>query len=328
MAAPSGTIWGTPTVGKAYGGRPGIYVSTSNTATQTKVTVQIWYWSQYSCQDNSNDFYFNFESNSAVTSIGSKSINTGSNTSWSTANQVKIAEFTKVYNRDTSNHKYYCATKFTGIEYGGGNSSTVYTEYTIPKRDVYTIKYNANGGSGAPGSQTKQYGLDILLSNTIPTRMGYNFMGWSDSSSGGVKYNSGDVYKENKSITLYAVWSLKQCSVIFDAYYEGATVNGEKNYGISVYYGFKIGSLPIPEYSGHKFLGWFTNPVSGGIQINDSTVIYNDIVVYPRFELMNNCYLKQSDVYSSGMMSIKDREEYKSGKLFVKVNGDYKEQGA
>lgn len=328
MAAPSGTIWGTPTVGTAYGGRPGIYVSTVNTGTQTKVTVQLWYWSQYSCQDNSNAFYFNFESKSAVTSIGSKSINTGSNTSWSTANQVKIAEYTKTYNRGTSTYKYYCATRFTGIEYGGGNSSTVYTEYTVPKKDVYTIKYDMNGGSGTIQDQTKQYGSDIVLSNTIPTRVGYNFIGWSDSNSGVVKYNSGDVYKENKSITLYAVWSLKQCSVIFDAYYEGATVNGEQNYGISVYYGFRIGLLPIPEYSGYKFIGWFTKPISGGIQINDSTVIYDDVVFYARFEMTNNCYIKQNDIYNFGMMNIKDSEEYKTGKVFVRANGTYKEQGA
>lgn len=37
----------------------------------------------------------------------------------------------------------------------------------------YTVSYNANGGSGAPSSQTKFYGSDLTLSDTVPTRSGY-----------------------------------------------------------------------------------------------------------------------------------------------------------
>lgn len=44
----------------------------------------------------------------------------------------------------------------------------------------YTISYNANGGSGAPGSQTKTHGTDLTLSSTKPTRNGYNFSKWNN----------------------------------------------------------------------------------------------------------------------------------------------------
>ena len=49
---------------------------------------------------------------------------------------------------------------------------------------VYTISYNANGGSGAPLSQTKDGGIDITLSGTIPTRSGCIFTGWNTKADG------------------------------------------------------------------------------------------------------------------------------------------------
>lgn len=73
---------------------------------------------------------------------------------------------------------------------------------------TYTISYNANGGSGAPGNQTKTYGVNLTLSSTKPTRSGYNFKGWATSATGNVQYASGGTYTNNAAVTLYAVWEL------------------------------------------------------------------------------------------------------------------------
>ena len=43
---------------------------------------------------------------------------------------------------------------------------------------TYTVTYNANGGSGAPASQTKYYGQTLTLSSTKPTRSGCYFEYW------------------------------------------------------------------------------------------------------------------------------------------------------
>ena len=73
---------------------------------------------------------------------------------------------------------------------------------------TYTVSYNANGGSGAPASQTKTYGVNLTLSSTVPTRAGYAFKGWATSSTGAVVYQAGGTYTANSSVTLYAVWEL------------------------------------------------------------------------------------------------------------------------
>jgi len=98
------------------------------------------------------------------------------------------------------------------------NSSTGSYSLTYGAKTHYTVAYNANGGSGAPGSQTKYYGTNLTLSSTKPTRNGYTFKGWATSSGGAVAYNPGATYSANAGVTLYAVWQANATyTVTFDA---------------------------------------------------------------------------------------------------------------
>ena len=71
----------------------------------------------------------------------------------------------------------------------------------------YTVKYDANGGSGAPASQAKYYGKSVALSTAKPIRTNYSFLGWA-ATAGAAKaeYQPGAVYTKNADLTLYAVW--------------------------------------------------------------------------------------------------------------------------
>ena len=72
----------------------------------------------------------------------------------------------------------------------------------------YTVSYNANGGSGAPDAQTKDGGIDLTLSSTVPTRDGYTFNGWNTKANGsGTSYSAGATYTANAAVTLYAQWT-------------------------------------------------------------------------------------------------------------------------
>ena len=90
------------------------------------------------------------------------------------------------------------------------SSADDYSPYlSLPKiTRTFTVSYNANGGTGAPASQTKTYGVNLTLSSTIPTRAGYAFKGWAKSSTGAVAYPAGGTYSDNSAVTLYAVWEL------------------------------------------------------------------------------------------------------------------------
>lgn len=77
-----------------------------------------------------------------------------------------------------------------------------------------TVQYDANGGSGAPGSQYKYNGVNLTLSSTKPTKAYSTFKGWATTKAradaGTVDYAAGATYTTNlssgSSTTLYAVW--------------------------------------------------------------------------------------------------------------------------
>ncbi|MBR5562147.1 MAG: InlB B-repeat-containing protein [Clostridia bacterium] len=135
---------------------------------------------------------------------------------------------------------------------------------------TYTVSYNANGGSGAPASQTKNHGSSLTLSSSVPTKkytITYNanggsvspasktlnckFMNWNTSQNGkGTSYKAGATYSANSNVTLYAQYATPTA-----------------------------GTLATPTRSGYKFDGWYT-AASGGTKITTSTVISKNTTVY------------------------------------------------
>lgn len=101
----------------------------------------------------------------------------------------------------------YAKVYDTGFSPSSADDYSPYLSLPTIKR-TYTVSYNANGGSGAPASQTKTYGVNLTLSSTIPTRAGYAFKGWATSATGTVEYQAGGTYSANSAVTLYAVWEL------------------------------------------------------------------------------------------------------------------------
>ena len=99
------------------------------------------------------------------------------------------------------------------IKWGNNQTGYVYENQIQYSCGPITVKYNANGGSGAPGNQTKVYGSTLTLSSTKPTRAGYTFLGWSTSSTAtSATYAAGGSYTSNASATLYAVWQKHTCN--------------------------------------------------------------------------------------------------------------------
>lgn len=137
--------------------------------------------------------------------------------------------------------------------------SCTITLYAVWTAKTYTVSYNANGGSGAPSSQTKTYGSTLTLSSTKPTRSGYTFKGWGTSASDtSVDYNAGGNYTSNSAITLYAIWE-KTLTLSYNANGgTGAPNSASENiYNATTSKAFTISST-IPTRTGYSFLGWGT----------------------------------------------------------------------
>ena len=136
------------------------------------------------------------------------------------------------------------------------SSATVYY-YEI----TYTISFNANGGSGAPGRQTKTYGVTLTLTTIQPTRRNYLFLGWSkDRNATFTSYTAGGSYTDNSDVTLYAVWRYdpETYTIRYDANGgTGAPASQTKTYGVPLTL-----SAVKPTRAGYEFLGWSTDPMT------------------------------------------------------------------
>ena len=160
--------------------------------------------------------------------------------------------------------------------------STAWMTFTVPALEHHTVAFNANGGSGAPDSQTKWYGTILTLSSTKPTRTGYTFQGWATSASGAVAYQPGGQYGADSDVTLYAVWKANTWTVKFDANGgEGAPAAQTKTYGIDLTL-----SSTKPTRALYNFLGWATSANGAATYAPGAKYTSNaDITLYAVWEL-------------------------------------------
>ena len=152
------------------------------------------------------------------------------------------------------------ATYTAGGSYTGNASVTLYAVWKY-KPATYTVSYDANGGTGAPGRQTKTYGVTLTLTTIQPTRKNYLFLGWSkDRSATLASFSAGGSYTDNADVTLYAVWQYnpETYTVRYDANGgTGAPASQTKTYGVPLTL-----SAVKPTRAGYDFLGWSTDPTT------------------------------------------------------------------
>lgn len=187
---------------------------------------------------------------------------------WWVVNQNSYSRTFQIVSRADTSDRYdnYC-TLSVGSEYylyvyrnGSYSQQAGPFKITAPDPPTYTITYNANGGTGAPSSQTKTHGVSITLRTTKPTKSNasagsytvtldanegdcstksltaarttsYTFSKWNTKSGGtGTSYNPGQTYSTNGDLYLYAIYS------------SSTTTDSVE--------------LPTPTRSGYEFLGW------------------------------------------------------------------------
>ena len=142
-----------------------------------------------------------------------------------------------------------------GIGYEQGETVTLYAAWK--EKNVYSVNYDANGGGGAPGVEQKHEDETFALSDTIPTRENYTFLGWARTPDANLAdYPAGFVNKltmGGEPITLYAVWK-RNPSLSFDANGGAFSSAPEIRYPATG----SEESIPsaAPEKAGHIFAGW------------------------------------------------------------------------
>lgn len=148
---------------------------------------------------------------------------------------------------------------------------TLYAHWTLIP--TYTVSYDLRDGSDGPSAQTKVEDVALSLSTVVPVKsfdvvfnpnggscsvgsrtVSCTFNSWNTKADGtGTTYAPGDKYKDNKALSLNAIW---QNPV--------------------------VGSLPTASKAGYLFNGWYTAS-NAGIKISGTTIITKDSTYYAQW---------------------------------------------
>ena len=154
----------------------------------------------------------------------------------------------------------------------------------ISAKTSYTVSFNANGGNGAPSSQTKWYGTNLTLSSTKPTKTGYSFTKWNTKSDGsGTSYYPGGTYSSNSGATLYAIWAPNTYTVSYNL--NGGT--GSISNQTKIHNQTLTLTSTKPSRTNYEFVGWNTQSNGGGTTYlpGSSYTSNSEIVLYAIWEI-------------------------------------------
>jgi len=154
--------------------------------------------------------------------------------------------------------------------------ATIYAHWSR----IYTVTFNANGGTVTPTSGTTGIG-GTLSSLPVPTRTDYIFVGWFTSTTGGTEVTTDYVFTSNQ--TIYARWAALY-TVTFNP--NNGTVNLTS--GTTGADG-KLASLPTPTRTGYTFSGWFTS-ATGGTEVTTDYVFTSNTTIYARWSQVTSSH--------------------------------------
>ena len=166
-----------------------------------------------------------------------------------------------------------------------GDADEVSTTFTMPAQavtvtanfapDTYTVSFNTEGGTPAPGDITVTYGSTYGTLPTV-TQDGYTFNGWFTAASGGTHVTSSTTVTITANQTLYAQWSINQCTISFNSN-GGSAVSA-----ITQDYGTAVTAPTAPTKTGYSFVDWYSDEALTSAYTFD-TMPAEDITLYAKW---------------------------------------------
>ena len=189
------------------------------------------------------------------------------------ARGVEVSLSANVFTREHSDFiEWNTKSDGTGTSYSDKDEVTDLAEpngtvmlYAQWKAQTYTIRYDANGGSGSMADQIVSQGTSVNVAANQFSRDNYDFAGWNtDADGSGTSYAAGESVKDlevsGKTVTLYAQWKIQTYTIRYEANGGmGVMPDQIADRGVTV-------KLTPNEFTreNYKFRGWNTMPDGSG----------------------------------------------------------------
>lgn len=152
-------------------------------------------------------------------------------------------------------------TGYRASSSGGGTGGGESGGGTSYDGQPYTVKFNANGGTGSMANESFVYGTAKALTLNTFTRTGYIFIGWAKSASAtSTAYDDGQSVKNltttsGGTVNLYAVWQANAYTIKFNKNGgTGTMANLAMTYDVA-----KALTANAFQRVNYKFMGWATS---------------------------------------------------------------------
>lgn len=189
--------------------------------------------------------------------------------------------------------------EFTGWQISGGDGTNYISSGTTsftPTADTvlvaqwqavsYSLTYNGNGTTISIAAQSHAYQASASVTATVPTRSGFEFLGWNDlqDGSGIGQPTSSSFSMPASNVVLYAQWQANPHTLTYD----GNGGSGSPASQVRAFDSTSNLSPTEPSRTGYTFTGWNTE-IDGsgdGYQPSDAlTMPDSNVTLYAQWEV-------------------------------------------
>ena len=175
--------------------------------------------------------------------------------------------------------KYYTSTGYSYHSWDKDAAAvTLYAQWT-PNAYVITFNFN-NATTGGTQSVSATYAAGMPPIPVLPTKTGYNFLGYFDAIEGGTQYYNADgssakAWDKAEGASLYAHWQVITTTVVFDV--QGGV--GEQA-DITATYGQPLPNLEeiTVDRQYYRLAGWYTSPNGQGTQFYNGEGVSTGVI--------------------------------------------------
>ena len=191
-------------------------------------------------------------------------------------------------------------------------------------RNMYTLSYDANTGSGTMASQSGKFEAAVTAATNEFTKTNYDFIGWNtQANGGGVACDEGANLTLTGNVTLFAQWQEKaQYSVSYDENGGSGTMSDP----LSPYYdgaSFTVLDNGFAAPENKHFTGWNTQTDGGGVAyaVGSLHVISDNVTMFAQWEYNDQYTVTYYGNNGSGSTIDNHSPYYEGNTVTIQANG-------
>ena len=176
-------------------------------------------------------------------------------------------------NADGTGTAYNDGQSVTNLAGSNGATAILYAQWA----NVYTVSYNANGGTGSMANQNFVSGTPQNLRTNTFTRTGYTFKDWNTQANGsGTSYTNDQSVNNltaapNGSYPLYAQWT----AITYSVAYNANDGSGSMSPSSHTYDVDKALTANTFTRTGYTYTGWNTQANGSGTSYANNAMVKN-----------------------------------------------------